>query len=157
MLIYLFTLHFIADFLMQDREMGRKKSSEPKWLRKHIWRQWYVFFLGLALYDPGLAVVYATLNAALHAVIDWNIWKLYALSVWKRRRAWLRKRALDKAYEGQLKTVGDLMPDLLSDDKIKKLMKVEWKYWEDHLFYTTIGFDQLLHATTIIGLWWWLS
>ena len=27
-----------------------------------------------------------------------------------------------------------------------------YKYWEDHWFYTTIGFDQLLHSATIILL-----
>ena len=31
-------------------------------------------------------------------------------------------------------------------------MAVNWKYWEDHWFYTTIGFDQLLHVLTIILL-----
>jgi hypothetical protein len=27
-----------------------------------------------------------------------------------------------------------------------------WKYWKDHWFYVTIGFDQLLHVLTIVWL-----
>jgi len=30
---------------------------------------------------------------------------------------------------------------------------VTFKYWEDHLFYTTIGFDQMLHLLTIVLIW----
>jgi len=30
--------------------------------------------------------------------------------------------------------------------------KKTFKYWEDHLFYSTIGFDQLLHIATLIFL-----
>lgn len=30
--------------------------------------------------------------------------------------------------------------------------KESWKYYEDDLFYSTIGFDQLLHSVTIVYL-----
>lgn len=64
--------------------------------------------------------MFALANAAIHGVIDWNIWRLYKLSVIKR------------------------FPGLKEGD--------EYKYWEDHWFYSTIGLDQLLHILTIITI-----
>jgi hypothetical protein len=34
----------------------------------------------------------------------------------------------------------------------RKEDKETFKYWEDHLFYSTIGFDQLLHVLTLVVL-----
>ena len=39
----------------------------------------------------------------------------------------------------------------------KTATKENWKYWEDSWFYTTIGFDQLLHGITIIAILEYLS
>lgn len=35
-----------------------------------------------------------------------------------------------------------------------RLEKREFRFWEDHLFWTFLGTDQLLHGLTIIGLLW---
>jgi hypothetical protein len=37
-------------------------------------------------------------------------------------------------------------------DATYKWKAASWKYWEDHWFFTTIGFDQLLHGLTLIYL-----
>lgn len=122
--VYLFLLHFLADFILQPREMGRKKSSHMGYLSAHIAIQILVFFLGL-WYFVGwpFALIFAVLNGLLHGVVDAFIWKGYAWSVWLRRK--------DKSMT-------------------EKDLKLTWKYWDDHWFYVTIGLDQFLHMSTII-------
>src|SRR5665213_3082491 len=74
-------LHFIADFLMQSREMGQKKSSDPRWLLKHLWIQTWVFAVGLTFFvGPLVALLFALCNSSIHGIIDWWIWKAYKLS-----------------------------------------------------------------------------
>jgi len=129
-LCYLLLLHFVADFLLQSRQMGQRKSEQVKWLVGHLAIQFAVFLVGgLLVFDNPL--LFALLNTIIHGAIDWNIWKAYKWTVWKRR---------DPKLFG---TIDDL--------------KKHWKYWEDHLFYTTIGLDQMLHTATIILLYGWLK
>lgn len=112
LLILAFITHFIADFLLQSREMGKNKSSNYKFLSQHIGII-FVCFLPFGL-------KFAAANALIHAIIDkniWNLYKLYVVSLYESER--------DAAYH---------------------------EYWEDHWFYATIGFDQLLHALTLIVL-----
>lgn len=112
----LLSLHFLADFVLQSREMGKKKSQEPVWLFSHLAIQCMVFMLFVGW-------KFAIANAAIHGVIDWYIWRFYKLSV-----AWR-------------------FPDATVNN---------FKFWEDHLFFTTIGFDQLLHGLTLVLLAEWL-
>lgn len=130
-IIYLCFVHFIADFVCQSREMGQKKSVEFSWLAKHLIIQHMYFSIGLAPILGLKALVFASLNAAIHGVIDWNIWKLYKLNVLWR---------LGISHMNQ-------------DAPQVKALRDTWKYWEDHLFYTTIGLDQFLHISTLVLLW----
>jgi len=124
-------LHFIADFLLQSREMGQKKSYELKWLNKHLSIQFFVMFLGLLPFTGyHIAILFAFYNSCIHGVIDWYIWRGYKASVWLRNRKYGHN---------------------------KEQLASTWKYWEDHLFYTTIGFDQALHITTLALLWKYLA
>lgn len=125
--IYLFFLHFLADFVLQPREMGRKKSSSVGYLSAHIAIQVAVFLLGLwPFFGFKIALLMALGNGAIHGVIDALIWKGYALSVWMRRK--------DKSMS-------------------KKELKLTWRYYDDHYFYLTIGLDQFLHMSTIVLVW----
>ena len=164
-LVWLMVLHFIADFILQSREMGKKKSSEPKWLLKHLGIQLGVMFIGLAIplffntmdtitaACPGcytdaqvlgtssivaliVAFRIAFLNALIHGLIDWNIWKLYKISAYLR----IKKEAKEGNFG---------LAWIAESGK-------NWQYWEDHWFYTTIGFDQLLHVSTLLLLAGWL-
>ena len=92
-MIYLFLLHFIADFLMQSREMGQKKSTEFKWLFYHISIQFVIIFIGGILIFPSIyfSFIFSLSNAVIHAIIDWNIWKIYKYSY--------NARKVDKYYE----------------------------------------------------------
>ena len=124
-LILLFIAHFIADFILQSREMGQKKSQYFKWLIGHLFIQYFVmlvFVLGITSGDWKTATLFSLSNTIIHGIIDWYIWKFYKLHAIR----------------------------IIKRDRIKVK---EFKYWEDHIFYTTIGFDQLLHGVTIIGLW----
>ena len=124
-LILLFIAHFIADFLLQSREMGQKKSQYFKWLMGHLFIQYFVmlaFVLGITGGDWKTATFFSLLNTIIHGIIDWYIWKFYKLHAIR----------------------------IIKRDRIKVR---DFKYWEDHMFYTTIGFDQLLHTATIVGLY----
>lgn len=115
-MIKLICLHFIADFILQSREMGKKKSQKFNWLVKHLCIQFLIFY-------PFTSLQFSFVNALIHGIIDWYIWKAYKYSVVKRF-------PLEKYT-----------------------FYVDFKYWEDHLFYTTIGFDQMLHTATLISLY----
>ena len=124
-LILLFISHFIADFLLQSREMGQKKSQYFKWLVDHLSIQYLVmlfFMLIITDWNWLISTTFSLLNALIHGIIDWYIWKAYKLHAIR----------------------------IIRRDKIKVR---DFKYWEDYLFYTTIGFDQLLHYATIVGLY----
>ena len=139
LLAYMMVIHFVADFLLQSREMG-KKSIYFKVLLQHIGIQFAMFallltpFLGLKM-----AIVFALCNSAVHGVIDWYIWKGYKLMVFKR--------IYDDEGNDYIPGVSKSGPNhsLMSDSK-------EWRFWEDHWFFATIGLDQLLHTVTIIIL-----
>lgn len=145
LLAYMMFLHFVADFLFQSREMGQKKSSEFKWLFRHLTIQWLFFAFGLVYFTgPIIAIAFATLNCVVHGIIDWNIWNGYKLFTHKR----LMSEAGQAAYmNGNLNIPYEERTKTKYDEKL-----AAFKYWEDHWFYSTIGFDQLLHGLTIIGL-----
>jgi hypothetical protein len=138
MIAKLLVLHFIADFILQSREMGKKKSSEWRWLLAHLSIQFGIFlFVGWK---------FALANALVHGLIDWNIWKLYKLSAHLR----INKR-VDLVYLVKFMEEGKHPKPSFKKNLYKKEV-AGWQYWEDHLFYTTIGFDQLLHGLTLYYL-----
>ena len=115
-MILLFILHFVADFVLQPRKMGRMKSTHIGWLLAHVFIQFIVFF-------PFTGLKFAACNALIHGVIDGSVWNIY-------------KAVCLMRFPG------------LRDQKIGAL----YKFWEDDLFYKTIGFDQMLHGLTLIYL-----
>lgn len=141
-LALLFALHFIADFLLQPREMGKKKSTHPGYLGAHVAINFLVFFVGLtAVRDVRYAASFAFLNAAVHGIIDGLIWNFYKWFVFRRQ-------------------INNFHPDVLKATrpwKRRSMIAARWEYWNDHWFYVTIGLDQLLHALTIILTLWILK
>lgn len=127
-LALLFLAHFIADFLLQPRWMGTQKSSKLHVLFLHCMIQLLTVFAFLQ-FGAGtkLAAQAALANTVVHGVIDWYIWNVYKFSVVVRN------------------------PDTHPDE-----LKKEWKYWDDHWFYATIGFDQMLHSLTLIAVYWYI-
>jgi hypothetical protein len=137
-LAVLLVCHFIADFVLQSREMGKNKSSNFSVLCQHITIQFYVILFGLAVV-PGLsleqAFLVALFNALVHGLIDWNIWRGYKQCVYFRIK---KNNSHPLIIRSALADVDDT--------------KNGWMYWEDHYFYLTIGLDQLLHGLTLIAL-----
>lgn len=136
-LLILFGLHFFADFILQSREMGKKKSVEFKWLFYHFGILWIVFFVGICLMldlngikpSPESTRILLALCVGIpliHCFQDWFIWKGY------------------KAY---------IKWNWISHNETKEFVDyyfdTKFKYWEDKAFYTTIGIDQFLHYATI--------
>lgn len=78
LIAYALFLHFVADFLLQTREMAKQKSGNGFYLSVHVMIQWFVMFAGLlAFLDPVRAGQVATINASLHGLIDASVWNLY--------------------------------------------------------------------------------
>src|SRR5579872_3340422 len=148
MLIWLMVLHFVADFILQSREMGQKKSSEISWLLKHLLIQFGVMFAGItpvlllryvdaaannaliAAYPAYVFVIAACISASMfslintlvHGLIDWNIWKAYKLYAYRKIKAEARR---NQGCEPSEEAVAMYARD--------------FQYWNDHWFYTTIG------------------
>jgi len=143
--IYLLFIHLIADFFMQSREMGAKKSKELMWWWLHITIIFFAFAFGLWHWIGfERAFEFALWNAAIHGAIDAIIWNVYGWVVFKEtkpEREFITET--DKEYATRLEVH-------------KKELKKTWKYWEDGMFYNFIGADQFLHGVTLLGLWWWL-
>jgi len=113
-------VHVLTDWLLQDRETAKNKSSNWRYLFPHV----FIIYIGLNLWGlaSGLgwkdSFLFATGNAILHAAIDKHIWTGYKYLVVKR------------------------FPE------VKKGMPFE--YWEDQWFYNFIAIDQLLHGVCYV-------
>jgi hypothetical protein len=70
MMLYLLILtHFVADFLLQTRRMGKEKSENEKVLFMHG----AIIFTCFLPFGWKLSLA----NVLIHMVIDWNIWRIY--------------------------------------------------------------------------------
>ena len=111
----LFTIaHFIGDFVLQSREMGKNKSKYAGVLIAHTLILWSVtVFIGLLLgYDMTKAEVleFATINSVAHMVIDGIVWNIYKAVV---------RNHIENMCPGE------------STEYIEHRLE-EWKFWEDH-------------------------
>lgn len=134
--IYLAFLHLIADFVLQSRDMGKQKSEKILVLIQHCCIQFYVVYGGLLITDYPLKQLFyfAAANAIVHGIIDWNIWRVYKSFTTKQVSLGNRKDLVQGA-----------------DQKCN-----QYRYWDDHYFYLTIGVDQFLHIATLISLWYFI-
>lgn len=140
-IIILLGAHLVGDFLLQSRQIARDKSSKLSALAEHIMILAATYSIGLGLlgmFDPGMdgfdGVTFLGINLISHALIDWYVWRGYKLSVLLRHT------------EG---------PGSLAE----RANRVAWgrfRYYEDQWFYWTIGLDQFLHTSILIGSYVWL-
>lgn len=123
--------HWVADSLLQTREMGRTKSEKISVLLKHVAIQAVVVALVAASTGYKRWAELALYNAIIHGIIDWFIWRGYKISVFYR----VKKVNYEHKYY-PIKDGGNV-----------------WMYWEDDAFYKVIMFDQFLHGITLWLLW----
>lgn len=155
LLVFMFA-HFVSDFIFQSREMGKQKSEKFTVLFDHL----SIITTGmlaagiLVFRDLQDAAIFAVVNSIVHGVIDWNIWKLYKIYAMGRIKNDAQEIANAYGLSGTGKT-----KEQVRQEKMDILMqaRLEFKYWDDHWFYVTIGFDQFLHAATIVILYGWLA
>jgi hypothetical protein len=68
--------HALADFVLQDREMALNKSKKLSVLAEHCLHHAALFFVVLLfLASFKEAILYSGVNAILHGIVDWNIWR----------------------------------------------------------------------------------
>lgn len=147
-LLYLFTLHFIADFLLQDRETAKNKSSDFVALMRHLLMIYFVFLFGTLPWLGLPAAIYLSIvNVVIHGLIDAVIWKGYAWTVYRRRKSIAIREGWNKKTE-----IFSYLDNTRKKEAIAYLKK-NFKYWEDSWFYSTIGLDQLLHFATLVVVW----
>lgn len=122
-LFFIFLIHFIADFMFQTRNMGRKKSKNIYWLISHIIVYTFIttilwaLFLGLFEQSLSTLLLFVLITFSTHFFTDYFTSKLSGLCY---------LRMLDKTND------------------VKKRNLYEWAFW------STIGFDQLIHNLTLI-------
>ena len=151
-----FVMHFIADWALQPRKMGKEKSTKFSVLLQHASVHLLVFFVGALIYlSPASALMFSAANAAVHSIIDWYLWRFYKLSVYYRRHSIIPKEKYDEwnidvkdlPYNDYIDMLKN--KDIMKDSEDMKWLKTEFKFWEDYWFGFTVGFDQMLHATHI--------
>ena len=125
LMVTVFVCNFLADWVFQPPKMGREKSNNINTLGLHILIIFATVFAGALFHlDFITALLLSALNAATHAIIDWNIWRGYKYYVYFKNR--------------------HLEPVLGRQGLINKLKRTH-KYWIDPVFGYILGFDQLLH------------
>lgn len=145
-LIGIFLTHLIADFVFQSHEMAQNKSKKLSVLAQHCGIHLICFMW--------VGWKFAILNALLHAVIDWNIWRGYKMYI--SRKYEKENEEIDRENEVLLKA--HHMLKIGSPPTLRERRRPEdYEFWADHWFYTTIGFDQFLHATGYLFLFWLLG
>lgn len=80
-------LHGLFDWYLQDRETAKNKSSNFKYLSGHLVILYHGLLIWAGLFgELGLkgSLIFALTNTILHGIIDWNLIKLYKLSVVRR-------------------------------------------------------------------------
>lgn len=153
---YAFMLHFVADWALQSKEMGREKSNKFSVLLQHAGVHLVVFFFGALIFlNPAQALMFSAANAAVHAIIDWYLWRLYKLSVYHRRDKLIPQEKYEEwgvtpkemSYQEYIEMLKN--KDFTQVSEEMNWLKTEFKFWDDYWFGFTLGFDQMLHAIHI--------
>lgn len=74
-ILFIFVVHFLADFVFQSSKMATGKSKSLKWLCIHVGVYGLVslisaFVIGLDLKDLSLGFIWWGINVGLHFVVD---------------------------------------------------------------------------------------
>ncbi len=80
-LLTIFSVHFLADFVFQSSKMATGKSKSIKWLSIHVGVYGLVslisaFIIGFELKDISVGLVWWGINVGLHFIVDFFTSKL---------------------------------------------------------------------------------
>lgn len=70
-LIFMFFLHWVADFVLQSRRVAEEKSKHPDALFEHVGIYSLTLFAGLVWIDLLLALQLSMTNGVCHWIIDY--------------------------------------------------------------------------------------
>jgi hypothetical protein len=117
-LISILSIHFIADFIFQTRNMGKNKGKNIYWLLTHVLVYTTITIFGWALLIDSVDILYLfLLTFSTHFATDF-----------------ITSKVSGYCYIKSLETKHNNY----------KSSKWEWRFW------STIGFDQLIHSITLI-------
>lgn len=115
--------HFISDFLLQSRNMGRNKGKNIFWLLTHV-----------TVYSTSIFWLWFCI-VGIEQYSFYTIFGLYfSIFISHFITDFITSKISGYAY---LKTI---------DRKTKNKQKYKWEY----TFWCTIGFDQFIHAISLI-------
>jgi hypothetical protein len=135
-LIAILALHFVADFLLQSRKMGRNKGKSIMWLSMHV-GVYLIALLSVGLLfghyvtdNMVLVFEYCLLNGILHWVTDYCTSKASGFCYLKMTQ----KVDCDNTLAPHVKR------------ELNEKRKSRW----EKAFWSVIGFDQFLHAFALL-------
>ena len=100
-LIVLILLHYVADFAFQTNGIEKYKNK-LRYMFLHIFIVFFIFFTGMCLLgdiqDFYYNIKFSLINALLHGLVDYLMWKLYVLSIKKRKKRIKRSRIKNKYW-----------------------------------------------------------
>jgi hypothetical protein len=125
--------HFIADFLCQTRTMATQKSKSLYWLSVHVLTYTVVTLIGW--------VTFLTINDGYPDKGFMDVLLRIFVTVWDI---------------GVPLVIITFITHWVTDFCTSKLTTYLWSKKEEWKFFAVIGFDQLIHATTLLGTYGYL-
>ena len=128
--LYILTLHWIADFILQTHWQATNKSKSVLALTKHVFSYTLALFVGMFIFFAFVV------SKAIYGA-DWTLIVEIAL----------RTSALYALLNGSIHWATDYVTS--------KVTASLWKQGEIHDFFVMVGFDQLLHYITLFVTYFW--
>jgi len=129
-ILIIFCLHFVGDFLLQSRSMGRNKGKSILWLFAHVFvyttfLYWgWSSFIGFSEYSLYVMFGVYHLIFITHFLTDLITSKISGYAYLK-----------------------------CTDNNLSKKLKYRW----EHMFWSIIGLDQLIHIISLILIYNYLN
>jgi len=131
-IVLVFLAHFVADFPMQTRTMAENKSTSWKWLSSHIAAYTVTMML--------LGLLFVSVSLLSDAMFDKAFIDVHLNFI----HSWF----LFCMINGLL--------HFFTDAITSRCTTYFYKKGDTHTFFTVIGFDQFIHAATLILTYEWI-
>ena len=137
-MVFIFIGHYIAEYILQTKEIDRNKNSNYIFLFAHIWIIFgLVAFFGMFVFkDISTAIIFSAWNALAHLTIDFISWRLYTYLT------------LGKSYG--FECLRD--PDFNYKEK-SDLIHSKLDFLKDSLFVKITGAEKIAHVAVLYELY----